>query len=94
MTEPETNCLSQTCEVDGLYGLHKIRLLHLKPVQQFCYEAHDVQLRGGETKAHQATKEEDRVKHEVGFQKNQQIGLVSQEQQQLASDISANVNRY
>lgn len=36
---------SQTCEVNGLYGLDKIRLLHLKPLQQLRYEAHDVELR-------------------------------------------------
>lgn len=36
---------SQTCEVDGLYGLDKIRLLHLKLLQQLRYEAHNVQLR-------------------------------------------------
>lgn len=36
---------SQTCEVDGLYGLDEIRLLNLKPLQQLSYEAHDVQLR-------------------------------------------------
>lgn len=35
-----------TCEVYGLYGLDKIRPLHLEPIQQLTYEAHDVKLRG------------------------------------------------
>lgn len=36
---------SLTCEVDGLDRLDEIRLLHLKPVEQLRYEAHDVKLR-------------------------------------------------
>lgn len=35
----------QTCEVDGLYRLDKLRLLHFKPLQQLRDEAQDVELR-------------------------------------------------
>ena len=35
----------ETCEVDWLYGLDKVRLLNLKPPQQLSYEAHDIHLR-------------------------------------------------
>lgn len=45
ITESESNCTSQTCEVDGLDGPDEIRLLDLEPLQQLRYEAHDVQLR-------------------------------------------------
>lgn len=38
-----------TCELDRLYWLHKIRLLHFKPVQQLGDEAHDVELRSTES---------------------------------------------
>lgn len=49
--QPTLNIVSQnwmcsrTCEVDGLYGLDKFRLLDLKPLQQLCYETHDIHLR-------------------------------------------------
>lgn len=39
-----------TCEVCGLYGLDKIGPLHLEPIQQLTYEAHDVELRETEPK--------------------------------------------
>lgn len=49
---------SLTCEVDGLDRLDEIRLLHLKPLEQLRYEAHDIKLR---KRTHLVTVEEQKV---------------------------------
>lgn len=37
-----TKTVSLTCQVNGLNGLDKIRLLHLKPFHQLSKETHDI----------------------------------------------------